>query len=163
MADMRGRICIGMKRYFYSKNVEGLLSNAVRRPESLLSILQPALSRKLSIGFTAYDTEQDPVSSACAQLLLLQPTVFLFALLASLISSCYLSIDRVSQSSAQALRILQHSCDSEIDSPDTPLALWEDLEKDIRGGVFGNIRVLARPSTCGTPMRLTFSKPRACV
>lgn len=29
LADMRARICIGMKRYFYSKNVGGLLSNSV--------------------------------------------------------------------------------------------------------------------------------------
>ena len=27
---MRVRICVGMKRYFHQKNVEGLLSNAVR-------------------------------------------------------------------------------------------------------------------------------------
>lgn len=42
---------------------------------------------------------------------------------------------------AQALRILQHACDSKIDSPDTPLALWDNLEKDVRGGAFGNMRV----------------------
>ena len=30
LADMRARICIGMKRYFYRKNIEGLLSNSVR-------------------------------------------------------------------------------------------------------------------------------------
>ena len=29
LADMRARICIGMKRYFYSKNAGGLLSNSV--------------------------------------------------------------------------------------------------------------------------------------
>jgi hypothetical protein len=29
LADMRARICVGMKRYFHGKNVEGLLSNAV--------------------------------------------------------------------------------------------------------------------------------------
>ena len=26
---MRVRICVGMKRYFHGKNIEGLLSNAV--------------------------------------------------------------------------------------------------------------------------------------
>ena len=29
LADMRVRICVGMKRYFHGKNVEGLLSNSV--------------------------------------------------------------------------------------------------------------------------------------
>ena len=40
LADMRVRICVGMKRYFHQKNVEGLLSNAVRiqrLPDLLLS------------------------------------------------------------------------------------------------------------------------------
>ena len=31
----------------------------------------------------------------------------------------------------QALRILSHSCDAEIDNPDTPLALWDKLEKEV--------------------------------
>lgn len=44
-------------------------------------------------------------------------------------------------STPQALRILQSSCDSEIDSPEAPLALWDNLEKDVRGGWFGNIQV----------------------
>ncbi len=34
----------------------------------------------------------------------------------------------------QALRILSHSCDSEIDNPDTPLALWDTLEKEVHHG-----------------------------
>lgn len=34
----------------------------------------------------------------------------------------------------QALRILSHSCDSEIDNPDTPLALWDTLEKEVHYG-----------------------------
>ncbi len=41
LADMRVRICVGMKRYFHQKNVEGLLSNSVRPPaecDQLLSI-----------------------------------------------------------------------------------------------------------------------------
>lgn len=36
--------------------------------------------------------------------------------------------------SLQGLRILDHGCDTEIDSPDTPLALWESLEKEVTGG-----------------------------
>ncbi len=34
----------------------------------------------------------------------------------------------------QGLRILDHGCDTEIDDPDTPLALWEALEKEVTGG-----------------------------
>ena len=30
VADMRARICAGMKRYFHTKQTEGLLSNRVR-------------------------------------------------------------------------------------------------------------------------------------
>lgn len=29
VADMRARICAGMKRYFHTKSIEGLLSNRV--------------------------------------------------------------------------------------------------------------------------------------
>ena len=50
--------------------------------------------------------------------------------------------------SPQALRILSHSCDSEIDNPDTPLALWDTLEKEVRHG-YSPIPLFNKPS--GTP------------
>ena len=43
----------------------------------------------------------------------------------------------------QALRILSHSADAEIDNPDTPLALWDKLEKEVRGGFLGMLTVRA--------------------
>jgi hypothetical protein len=36
--------------------------------------------------------------------------------------------------SPQGLRILDHGCDIEIDDPDTPLSLWDSLEKEVTGG-----------------------------
>jgi hypothetical protein len=44
VADMRARICAGMKRYFHTKQTEGLLSNRVRRtadPSPVPSCLRP--------------------------------------------------------------------------------------------------------------------------
>jgi len=70
VADMRARICAGMKRYFHTKSIEGLLSN-------------------------------------------------------------------------RGLRILDHCCDTEIDDPHTPLALWQGLESEITGGWLRSLLVRA--------------------
>lgn len=45
----------------------------------------------------------------------------------------------------QGLRILDHCCDTEIDDPHTPLALWQGLESEITGGWLRSLLVWFAP------------------
>ena len=58
---------------------------------------------------------------------------------------CGLTAD-LRRSSLQGLRILDHGCDIEIDDPDTPLSLWDSLEKEVTGGWLRAILVRQFPA-----------------
>ena len=57
LADMRVRICVGMKRYFHQKNVEGLLSNSVRAPLGCEWRLLVANQAACTVAFVLINTD----------------------------------------------------------------------------------------------------------
>ena len=157
---MRVRICVGMKRYFHQKNVEGLLSNSVRAlqlgacPRATRPVAEQAgLHRPPLCTPAGNDIKICSVlsSDSCSVLCSFpceqvgcfgqlkssthsgsgQCMSYSSQLVVNLNSRLRCSYPRCC--SPQALRILSHSCDSEIDNPDTPLALWDTLEKEVCG------------------------------